>query len=257
MPSIGLHIKCSKNSKLVLSSNDLLSLYLYGIDTKSKDGSVIPEHVYRAYIMDAQQEIEKYLGIKLIRQVIEEDHHYHGTDWFNWSLIQTSYQVESPISLIGYYGKTKHITVPTNWMTSKASSDGLYHRAVWMVPNGSGNIQTTPVVLGVGIPFLGADRNQSVPDYWKLRYVTGFKTMPMDLVGVIGKIAAINVLNQLSDLILGAGVSSRSIGIDGISQSVSANSDGYGRRVKAWISEIDAKLIKLREFYTGIRMTCV
>ena len=67
--TVSLHIKTSKNQDVIMNPRDLLDLYLYGITTKSMDGSVIPNHIYIGYILFAQAEIEKYLGIKLKRQI--------------------------------------------------------------------------------------------------------------------------------------------------------------------------------------------
>ena len=259
MPSISLQILYTKGSKAVLSPRDLLDLYFYGINTRAKDGSTIPNHVYEAVIAAAQQEIEKYLAIKICPQVIEEDHHYHGSDWMNWGLIMTSYPVKDTIGLAGYYGDQKHLTVPKGWLKSKMSSDDLYHRSVWLIPNGTGQYSNAPLVLGGITPILSSDRTGVLPDYWRMRYVTGFDIMPMDLVNMVGKLAATNIFNLLGDLILGAGIASQSIGVDGLSQSISttssAENSGYSSRINMYIKELRTGLPRLKEHYTGIKFT--
>lgn len=260
MPNIKLHIKYTKNISTVITPRDLLDLYFYGIDTRAKDGSYISNNIYMGYIRAAQDEIEKYLGIKILRQVVEEDQHYYGSDWVSWGIMQTSFQVTEATSLIGFYGAQKHIDVPKEWLVAKKSSHDLYHRSVWLVPNGQGNI-TSQAILGGTAPFALLGQGSQVPNYWKLRYITGFNKLPMDIVNVIGKLAAINIFNILGDLIIGNGISSQSIGIDGLSQSISttatAGKSGYNARVTMYLADLKEALPRLKEFYTGIKFTCV
>ena len=260
MPSIQLHIKCSKNMDLIMSPRDLLDLYFYGIDTTAKDGSPLPDHIYKTYILSAQQEIEKYLGIKLLKQVVEESHTYNGTDWRAWGLIQTSFPALQAMELKGYFGKQLHTTVPKEWLSTKFSSTDMYHRSVWLIPNGSGLLSQMFTTTGGIIPSMMLGQDQMTPNYWKLKYVTGYDKLPMDLVNVVGKMAAMNVFNMLGDLVLGLGVTSQSIGVDGLSQSVSSNksatSHAYSARVNAYAKDLEGSLPKLKEYYTGIKFTC-
>ena len=73
------------------------------------------------------------------------------------------------------------------------------------------------------------------PNYWHAKYLTGFKKIPNDLLNVLGMLASINVLNIAGDIILGAGIASYSLSLDGLSQSISSTSSatnsGYGARI--------------------------
>lgn len=259
MPTVSLQIKYKHGSKVVISPRDLLDAYFYGIDTKAKDGSVIPDNVYRSFILSAQQEIEKYLAIKICPQAIEETHNYHGDDWRNWSIIQTSYPVNEPISMTGYYGNQAHINVEDSWLVAKRSSDDLYHRAVWMLPNGIGNISHNPMITGGAQLMLNRSVNIEIPAYWLLRYVTGFNNIPMDLINMVGMLASMNVFNLLGDIILGAGIASQSIGVDGLSQSISttssAENSGYSARISMYMKQLKETLPRLKEHYTGIKFS--
>lgn len=244
-----------------MTPRDLIDMYFYGIDTVARDGSTIPDHVYIAYIMAAQQEIEKYLSIKLVKQVVEENHTYYGTDWENWNLIMTSYPVNTAVSLAGYYGNQLHLTVPPAWLVAKKSSDDLYHRSCWLVPNGIGNLQQSTAFFGGIVPYIRIGGTSTVPDYWKLQYVTGFEKIPMDIYNVVGSLAACNIFNILGDLVLGAGIASTSISLDGLSQSIastsSAENSSYGARMVLYLKAIDKSLPRLKEYYKGISMTSV
>jgi len=70
-------------------------------------------------------------------------------------------------------------------------------------------------------------------------YVTN---IPDNLRHVIGMMAAMHPLSIAGDLVLGAGISSRSIGIDGLSQSASTTKSGaqggaFAARIKAYTEE--------------------
>lgn len=260
MPNIKLHIKYSKNIKTVISTRDLLDLYFYGIDVRAKDGSNLPQHVYLSAIMSAQDEIEKFLGIKILRQIVEEKQHYYGSDWINWGTMQTSFMVNEALAMTGFYGSQKHIQVPSTWLVVKKSSHDLFSRGIWLIPNGTGSIQSSPVFGGTP-PYFSMGNSVAVPDYWLVRYLTGFNKLPMDLVNIIGKLAAINIFNILGDLVLGAGISSQSIGVDGLSQSITttnvAGKAAYNARITMYLADLKEAIPRLKEFYTGIKFTCV
>lgn len=265
MPTFELISKYSKNKGLVMSPFELLSLYLYGIDTKAKDGSLIKESDYEFYIRAAQDEVEKAWDIKMTRCVIEEERDFARSDFEAFGFIDTIYPVNDVISLSGYYGSQKMVEYPKDWLSIRNVSrvvsssareiEGVPDRKVNIVP---GSSSYSPVLQsGIAVPFFGLRGASSVPNYWTLMYCTGFKSPPADLVNFIGKLASTNIFNLLGDLILGAGIASQSIGIDGLSQSItttsSAENSGYSSRIKQYLSEIKAAAPKLKSYYVGIR----
>jgi hypothetical protein len=84
--------------------------------------------------------------------------------------------------------------------------------------------------------------------------------MPGDLLDIIGKSAAIGPLRTAGNILLGAGVAGESIGIDGLSQSVSLTKQGNGAftgMVNDLQNDIAQALPELKAFYGGIRMRVV
>ena len=101
MATLNLVSKYKKNTGLVLSPSELRDLYLYGINLKSKDGSEIPSYVWETKIRSAQSEIEKFLAIKLTRQLITETCSYYRDDYLNnLPIINTGYPVVTPVTLL-------------------------------------------------------------------------------------------------------------------------------------------------------------
>ena len=98
-----------------------------------------------------------------------------------------------------------------------------------------------------------------IPDYWDLQYITGFDldNMPMDLINLIGKLATFGPLGIAGDLILGAGIAAQSLGVDGLSQSISSTSSatnaGYGARLVQYEREIKETVKRIKLIYDEIK----
>jgi hypothetical protein len=262
MPTLSFNTKFKKNEGLVISPQELLDLYFYGITIKEPNGSNMPISTIKQFILSAQSEIEKWLGIKLIRQVVSEQKDFYRNDWYSWGYIRTTYPCVSPISLDGYIGDVKQISYPTEWLSARKTSDGeLYHRHIYLVP--STNSPTSHQVVYTGItPHLSLMGNGQVPNYWHLEYETGFCKIPHDLLNAIGMLAAINIFYIMGDIIMGnPGIGNQSISIDGLSQSLSAKSDGYGARIKGYLEALNGTSSggglkeKLYNYYKGFTIS--
>lgn len=240
--------------RTIMSPADIRSIYLYGINTVAPDGRPMSDETIYFYIESAQREIETYLDIKLIPQTFRETLHYRYDDIIKWGRMKTTYPVVEPISMKGRLGNVHRIEYPKEWLVSRQTSDDTYFRVINIVPSSS-PIVNTPTMLGV-MP-MTMYSNDAIPFYWDIEYTTGYKKIPYDLVNFIGKLAACNVFNNLGDLILGAGIASQSIGIDGLSQSISttssAENSGYSSRVKAYLADLKESLPRVVSRYRGIR----
>jgi len=255
MPSLQFDILFKKNEGLILSPFELLELYFYGIKIESEDGTEISNQVLATYIEGAQREIEKYLNIKLVPQIIEEDKDFYREDFRTFNYLRTTYPVVKPISLFGFFADIKQIEYPPEWLTFRKTSDGeLFLRHLYVIP-GAQQAEVFPVIFSGITPHLYFLGQPSLPSYWKIRYKTGFDTVPIDLLDIIGKLAAIKLFHILGDIILGAGIASTSLGIDALSQSISttssATNSGYGARILGYVEDIKRSLPRLKNFYKG------
>lgn len=236
MPGLVFTTKFKKNDGLVISPDELLEKYFYGIKIADSTGATLSPKIIKQFIEAAQSEVEKWLNIKMVRQIIREDKDFQRNDWYAWGYIRTTYPVVEAMSLDGYIGETKQISYPKEWLSSRKTSDGeLYSRHLYLVPSTNSPVSHQVVYTGI-TPHLSLTSAPQVPNYWKLEYVTGFCKIPADLSNFIGMLAAINIFHIMGDIILGTpGIASQSIGIDGLSQSYSANSSGYGGRIKGYL----------------------
>lgn len=266
MARITLNVKYEKATRAIFSVEDLKERYLFGIDIK-QNGKSLPDNVYQYWIDFAKAQVEKYLTVKVDLQIYSETKNYNYSDWQTWSQIKTTYPVIAGIEIEGFFGTIKQVTYPKDWISVKQASEDLYSRLVHIVPNtGAGFHQTAAVYTGL-FPNVGhMGGGDHTPNYWSIKYITGFKYLPSDIESAIGMLAAINVLtvgNETLASAMGAlGQSSKSISIDGLSESVSMYVNGttgiFGARIKQYTDSLLGEkglLQRLSDYYGAIHFT--
>ena len=97
------------------------------------------------------------------------------------------------------------------------------------------------------------------PQLWHVKYRAGMDKIPADLYEAVYKKATIGVLQIWGDLILGAGIASQSISLDGYSQSIgttqSAMYGGASARCEEYRKDLNNRLLPtLKSYYTGLKM---
>lgn len=259
MPTLTFISSFKSDSGLVLSAKDIRDLYLTGFEGFSDKLLQLEDSTIEFYIKDAQTQIENLLDIKLKKQEYIDNLHFQNDDWRYWNFISTTYPVSCVKSLTGFLGTTQQVTYPKDWLVAKKYGDEKFnHRRVYMVPVQGGATTSGQVSYAGTIPQLGYMGAKSIPYYWKLTYVTGFDNVPADIISAIGKFASIPALLNLGDLVLGRpGISSGSISIDGLSQSLgsgmSGSSTAFGGRIKAYVDDLTQRLIpSMKSAYKGI-----
>jgi hypothetical protein len=264
MPQINFITKFKKNTDQIFSIEELKSKYIFGLDIQ-KFGNEMSDDIYNNAIHSAQQQIEEILQIKLIKQIYSEQKHFNADDFRSWSYIPTQYPVACPLRMTGFIGSIRQVVYPKNWLSVKTSSDGQYlQRQINIVPNTQATNNQLIIYSGL-MPNLGYLGNHLIPNYWRLTYVTGFNRdqIPQTILQVIGKLAVINAFVIASDgLLIYPGISSTSISIDGLSQSLSgfANSNAgiFGATIKAYSDQLfgrngrDGEIQRLKDTYLGI-----
>jgi hypothetical protein len=255
MPSQSFKIRIAKNEGLIMSPSELIEFYFFGIPLKSADGKQFPEHVLKSWIRYAQEEIEGYLNLKLTPQIIEERHDFNRQDYSDWGFIRCSYPVVSAIALTGNINNVEQVVYPVEWLSARKTNDNTsYFRNLYTVPSGATAAQYSGVMPVSG--YFGAAH---IPNYWKATYYTGFSKTPSDILNAVGKMASINLFHVMGDIILGAGIASQSIGIDGLSQSISSTSSatnsGYGSRIVGYLTDLKTNIPRLKAKYDGFNMT--
>lgn len=264
MAQIKYSIKYKKNDQSIMTPQELLLLYFYGIPMRSKDGTVLNDETIKFHIKAAQQEIEKYLEIRLNITLIDQTIDYFRDDYWNkFPIMKTKLPVKTPLSLMGFLNGVEQIRYPREWMNVKKDSEGMYFKKINIIPTGAVTGTSGSVLLSGITAYYGLTAYNDIPNYFSVQYITGFDTdhYPFDIIDLIGKYASIRLFAVLGELPLGAGISSVSLGIDGLSQSLSSTKSGstsaYQARINQYIKDTDSYLAKLKNFYKSFNFTAL
>lgn len=240
----------------VLTVPQLKQRYLFGIDLTDDKGNPLPDEVYTFYILAAVKWFEHQLDIKLLPTTIErEAHDYYRADYAEFNIIQLDdYPVISVEEFrVEYPSGQTVVNYPLEWI--RLDKD---HGILRIVPT-AGTLSN--IMIGQGGSFLPSIYNgmSHLPDLFHVNYTAGFERIPENILDLIGMFASIGPFNIFGDLITGAGIGSVSLGMDGLSQSVtttqSAMYGGYGSRTLQYAKQIKEQIPLLRRYYKGLRMT--
>jgi len=244
-------------STLVISAAEVREIFLFGVDLSDDDGNEMSDTLIEFYIRSAQDWFERELGgLILFERSFDESHDYYINDYTAYSFIKLFHY---PVTCVDSVG------VQYPLATSVLEFDPTWYRVdgtgaqVNLVPT-SGTFSS--ILLSQGGSFLPLLYSgiQYVPTIFKVEYKAGFPPgrVPPEIINIIGKKAAMGPLNIAGDLIAGAGIASKSISLDGLSQSIgttsSATNAGYGARIIQYNKEIESALPGLKNYWLGIQM---
>lgn len=265
MPQITFQSSFPIDYKSIISVRVFKERYFAGLPIPTS----ISNSVIQYHLETALSEIESLLSLKLAKQVIIEKKVFRKQNWWQWGYVKSTYPVVYPISLDGFLNTTKQITYPSDWLSTKSTNDNkFYHRRVNLVPTRNSAHSEAIVFAGI-VPQAHYFHSSRIPDYWSLTYITGWDNPPLELVDVVCKLAAVKLLQIISDALmsgalvqtsdqngnsiltsngasfagLGFGIASKSISIDGLSQSVSSYINGqtgaFGARLSQYTNDLD------------------
>ena len=212
-----------KVEEIAWSSVSVKSLkddYLFGINLADPSGNPLPEGLYAHYMNSAVDYIQSLLDITIPEtEFTGERHDYIRNDYQNWGFIQLCH---NPVKYVKgmrlTYGNRPSVEIPLDWI----QLDKLTGQITLFPSAGSAN----SLIIGqTGMLFGFQSQWDYAPQLWEIDYVAGMdtedKSLPTGLLSeAIYKRCACGVLNVWGDLIIGAGIASQSVSIDGISQSV-------------------------------------
>lgn len=246
-------------NSLIMSVDDLKSVYLFGVDLTDDQGNPYPEIIFEWSIKYAIDWLEKELDIHILPTQLDQRYDYFRADYQDYAFFQLrDYPVISVEKVsIEYPNGDNILDLPTNWISVRKDTGQLR-----LVPS-TGQFSSF-LINGQGglLPLMYIHRDY-VPDLFRIQYTAGFEDgkVPMVLRELIGKKASFGPFNIAGDLVVGAGIASSSISIDGLSQSLgstsSATNAGYGARLVQYSKEIKEQLATLRQYYKNIRMQII
>lgn len=251
----------------VLSIQALKDIYLFGVDLTDDQGKPYPEKLFVHYIASAVAAIENELDIRIVPREVPEERH----DWNYGDLADAFYNLN--LNLVPVVSvDSVQLVLP--------GSDPIDIDSSWLHLNrktGSLDLLPSPVIGMRATPWAVMHRPRLVPGTWRINYVAGFgkpndnvvsyrdpevEKVPGDLLDAIGMLASMGPFNIAGDLIAGAGIASKSVSLDGLSQSISTTSSatnaGYGSRIIQYSKQLKEAFPRLRQKYSrGLRLTVV
>ena len=248
MPTLTLISKYNiKKDGLLISPSSFIQLYLFGIPLTDINGNAMPISIIEQKIKWQTKRLENYLKIKMVITEINEKQDYIATEYFQWGHIKTEYLIQELLEVSGFVNTQEIVDYPLTLFTTKGKSIAIV---------ASTGTLANFALVGPGY-WLFRGGVSMVPDFWHLRYNTGFEDCPPeDIMDVLGKFIAIDVLNVLGDILLGAGIASKSISMDGLSQAInttqSAENSAYSARIRQYAKELLTQAPQLKDTYRGI-----
>lgn len=260
MGSLRLKITYEINTEAIISPTELMENYAFGIPLCSNDGRKMSSESIKQHILSAQTIVENLFSLKLAKQVIEENRDYVRQEFMSWGYIRTMYPIAHIDNLEGWINDVCQITYPREWLSIKKIESVAIYRNIYLIPNtgskeGATMTQNSLIYNGLS-PHLGWFGQTYIPNYWRVRYITGWDKIPADLLDFTAKIAVCNVLGVLGDILYGVGLTSISVSLDGVSQNTpltrSGNGGLFGGRIKQYVDDMDRNMPILKSKYRGI-----
>jgi hypothetical protein len=247
----------------VLSVEDFQTNFLFGVDLTDDEGQPYPDSLYEFYIKSAVSYLEQNLDLPIRPTRYTEGHDFVYEEFRqNLALFLDHYPV---------------LNVESVTLRLPGSAPQLFDPSWYYIDKNFGQMNLIPGFGNVGIPLLGATAgywppfaahyrsNRFIPQVFEVKYTAGFlgscqggRGVPDNIRELVGKIAAMGPLNIAGDLVAGAGLSSTSLSIDGLSQGItttnSSTNAGYGARLIMYRKEIKDQIDVIRNYYKGARL---
>lgn len=253
-------------------NKDLVKNELLGMDQDLVDpvtGKEYPDSFYNLVIDRSVAQAEKIFDVAILPRLQVDKLDYHRNDFNAFSYLQTNYRPILNIKdLRLYYNNQNIMKIPDEWVK---------------VTNRSGQIQVSPSVLMQGLnttinptlyPILNTpygmtpspyQQAEFAPQMLGVTYVAGMMPrdgkrglnrdymMQPDMLAYIAKLAAIEILERFGRAVVGAGIASYNVSVDGISTSVDSTNSAEHSATSGEIINLqnDMKPIEksLKEFY--------
>jgi len=267
----------------IISVQELKDYYLFGVDLTDDAGNPMKPGLFEHYIRSAVSSLEVKLDIPIRRTVVEaERNDFYREDYPHYIWTELSYFPVIEVDSVS-------IVLPGEQVIQNFAREWIHIDRV------TGQMRLVPGTGTAGSILLGASGSwlpliyggaRTIPDVFRVSYVAGFgkptpgatdmtpgRTGPVsvpdprldkqfDIIkDCVGKMASFGPFNIAGDLIVGAGIASKSIGIDGLSQSISTTSSatnaGFGARLVQYQKELREVIPELKRYFKGIKLQVV
>ena len=229
--------------------------FLFGVNLNDDNGNELPDAAINFYIASAVTWLERELGIYINPvEITDERHDYYVRDYESYAFLKAFHYPIREVTKVAmrFPLSSNEVVFDPSWYRAESISGQIN-----LIPE-AGSLST--LMIGNGgsfLPLSYAGRGY-MPHVMSIDYKAGFEEgeIPEDILNLIGMKASLGPLNIAGDLIAGAGIASKSISLDGLSESVSTTSSatnaGYGARIIQYEKQIKEAISLLRRSYKGI-----
>lgn len=255
LESLGINIQLVKNELLGMD-NDLVD---------PVTGQPYSDEFYNQMIERAVSQAEKTFDVAILPRLQVDKLDYHRNDFNAFAYMQVNYRPILNIKdLTLYYNNQNILRVPDEWIK---------------VTNRTGQIQVSPSVLMQGLnttinptiyPIINSpygmtpspyQETEFAPQMLGVTYVAGMMPHPdgdarginrdyviqPDMLSYIAKLAAIEILEKWSRNIIGAGIASYNVSVDGISTGLETTSSPENSAATAEVAQLERDMKPIKE----------
>lgn len=237
----------------IVTVKDLKERHLGGVNLTFDDGSPYPDSLFEYNIRSAISILETELDMFILPTTKIDKVDFRGPDYMSWNFVQLD---SYPIIDVEYWhvifpSDNTLVDYPKSWIKVDADKGILQ-----MFPD-VGSIPYWMVGTGAYIPQLMLSK-QHLPHFFEIKYRAGFdyEKVPEIINECIGIMAAMLPLDIAGEMLAGAGIAAFSLGLDGISQSISTTASpmnhGYSAKIASFKPRLKAHIEALRNYYKGI-----
>lgn len=235
----------------LITPDQVISRFLWGLNLRSPETKEeMPKEVIGEKIADCITEAEENCSINIFPTQIDERQAFDRNEYMSMGYFRLRQRPVSSIESLKIMASNDAILwqVSKDWIDSGFLDRGL----IYIVPI---NVAVAPSSGSTGsaggAAFLAILGQQSwVPAFWRIKYTTGFPDgkLPRNVNNLIGLGAAIKVLGMLAAA--NAKQGSKSLGIDGLSQSSSnPGPQVYKERKDELQAEYERRVKKIKNRY--------
>lgn len=235
-----------------LTTNELLDMCFQGIDLKTYSGDAFTRSFLVGAINSAISTAEMTFDISLGIKDIEDEYHDVELGYFSsYSYTPLNIRPVREVTKVDYmFGNRQLMRIPNDWVQ-------IHSNAITIFPT-SGILSMQMNNAGFILPYMA--HSNYLPNGIRVSYKAGIKKedVPYNLIEYIFKTAANSIFEVWGDQIIGAGIASSSISLDGVSESIgttqSAMYGGASARILEYRKDLDALTVALRRYFSKWNM---
>lgn len=257
----------------VVTPDDCRYTYLWGTDFKATNGTYFTDEQIQWFIDAATEEVERQLNINIKKRTylsqVSTEGKIKGVDYdeeealydfsyrkiSRYGMIQTKHRPIIKLTKCKLINRGNDKDLLNSCIPDKKQGVIKFLDKIYMPSDTTRNIQTS----------LNRHGQESFQPhlFYAIDYSAGYESsdeIPQDLRQIIGKVAAVSLLNVIGDGLM-SGFSSSSLSMDGISESFSstqsATSAYFGARIAVYQKEVQEYIEKNKFKFGFYKIGCL